>query len=501
MKPLVDIDVEDEGSAPEELPQEPARPSELAETSYAEVQDNVYQSERTKETGPKLESRPLEGHSIDQVEKHGSTLATPAVRHLTRQLNVQLEDIPATGKDGRVLKEDVYRFVESTEQRKGSTPMTASESSSSAGTLDRPESKPLGATDSKGTRQEERYLPLTSIQTQMFRAMTKSLTIPHFLYTDEYNLDALESLRARLKRRLAQAPSSSTSTKNLTYLPFIIKAISLALNEYPIINARLDTSQATPAPATPASSPQQQQQQQQQQPRLVLRSQHNISVAMDTPQGLVVPNIKRVEGKSILTIAHEIQHLQSLASRGQLSPEHLSGGTFTVSNIGSLGGTYVAPIIVENQVAILGVGRARVVPAFADPTDAVVVVDDDDDGGVEDGGYGVGSSDGGGWNGESDGIAGMGGGNDGIGGMDPARSDSEGSVFKEGSPKTKKKMKKKVVAVGRREEGRWRLVKRTMAPFSYSADHRVVDGATMARMARRVQDFVEEPGLMLASLR
>ena len=145
-----------------------------------------------------------------------------------------------------------------------------------------------------------------------------------------------------------------------------------------------------------------------------MRERHNIGVAVDTPQGLLVPNIKNVSSLSILDIASELARLQSLAREGKLSISDLTGGTITVSNVGSIGGTYVAPILVQSEVGILGIGKARTIPAF-DHQDQVV--------------------------------------------------------------------KKEVIN------------------FSWSADHRVVDGATMARMGERVRGFVEEPGMMVAKLR
>lgn len=145
-----------------------------------------------------------------------------------------------------------------------------------------------------------------------------------------------------------------------------------------------------------------------------MRRKHNIGIAMDTPQGLLVPNIKNVQAHSITSIAAELSRLQQLAEAGKLSANDLTGGTITVSNIGSIGGTYVAPVIVQSEVAILGIGRARAVPAFNEVAE---------------------------------------------------------------------------------------VVKREVMNFSWSADHRVVDGATMARMAERVKGFVQEPAAMLTKMR
>lgn len=223
----------------------------------------------------------------------------------------------------------------------------------------------------------------------MFKTMTRSLTIPHFQYADEINLTPLIALRQRLN-------THNLTPEKLSFLPFIIKAVSLALTDFPLLNSRIETNPKT------------------QQPHLLTRKNHNIGIAMDTPQGLLVPNIKNVSALSILAIASELSRLHHLATTGALAIKDISAGTITVSNIGSIGGTYVAPVIVPSEVAILGVGRARTVPAF----------------------------------------------------------DDEGIV-----------------------------VRREQACFSWSADHRVVDGATMARMADRVRVLLEEPGFMVVGLR
>ncbi len=206
-------------------------------------------------------------------------------------------------------------------------------------------------------------------------------------------------LRRRLNKVLAKSGDLEGQVSKLTYLPFVIKAVSMALYKYPILNARVDIS---PEPST--------------KPGLVLRSQHNIGVAMDTPSGLVVPVVKNVGSLNVLSIASELARLQELAMAGRLSPQDMSGGTITVSNIGNIGGTYLSPVIVEREVAILGVGRMRTVPAFAGPDSDVVV-------------------------------------------------------------------------------------RKEVCNFSWSADHRVVDGATMARAAEIVRGIVEEPDVMVMHLR
>ncbi|KAL8757929.1 MAG: hypothetical protein Q9199_001841 [Rusavskia elegans] len=362
-QPLCDIDVlseiepEDEtalGSTSEQAgsPSTPQQPQKAAEQHQSQPGEANEEASKTPST---------KGHS---------SLATPAVRGLSKDLKIDISEVIGTGKDGRVLEEDVQKHA-------------SSQSPESA--------QPAPSPPSSDTTQTETIIPLTPIQSQMFKTMTRSLTIPHFLYTDELNVTALSSLRHQLNTH----PSLPNQAK-LSYLPFIIKALSLALDNYLILNTRVDTD-------TDASRP-----------RLVMRSAHNIGIAMDTPQGLIVPNIKNVNTLSIVAIASEVQRLQSLAMASKLTPTDLTGGTITVSNIGSIGGTYVAPILVSSEVAILGIGKKRVVPAF----------------------------------------------------------DEAGNI-----------------------------IKAEVMNLSWSADHRVVDGATVARCAEVVRGFVERPEGMIARLR
>lgn len=331
----------------------------------------------------------------------GSSLATPAVRHLCKELDVDISQVEGTGKDGRVLKEDLYRFVEETKQAAASAPTAASASTQPA--------LAAAALDANDVPQQETAVPLAGMPLQMFRAMTKSLAIPHFLYADEVDFTQLFRLRQRVNAGLARSVGEATAeggVSKISYLPFVIKAVSLALNKYPVLNARVEV------PVDSAAKP-----------RVVYRSQHNVGVAMDTPAGLVVPVVRNVNGRSVLSIAGELVRLQGLAQAGKLAPSDLQGGTITVSNIGNIGGTYLSPVVVEREVAILGIGRLRTVPAFADDSD---------------------------------------------------EGDSAASQ---------------------------RIVKRHVCHFSFSADHRVVDGATVARAAEVVRQLVEQPDTMIMQLR
>lgn len=370
-KPLLDIDIQGEIKQ-EDL----AALTEPAEGEESQAQADDTAGPPIPEPTPAPDSPSVAERAPPPKGKH-ATLATPAVRHLTKELDVNIEDVEGTGRDGRVLKEDVYQFA----KQRDSGP------TSSAQPL------PSSATDSGP--QKETITPLTNTQHHMFKTMTKSLTIPHFLYADEIDVSGLSELRARLNKGIAKSPMSEIS--KLSFLPFIIKAVSMSLHRYPMLNARVDVDPSTSKPI------------------LVMRSQHNIGVAMDTPSGLLVPVIKNVSSLNVLAIAAELNRLQSLSSTGKLSSLDLSGGTITVSNIGSIGGTYVSPVIVEKEVAILGIGKMKTVPAFDDETG--------------------------------------------------------------------------------------QMVAKQVCNFSWSADHRVIDGATMARAAEVVRGFVEDPDSMVMHLR
>lgn len=377
-KALIDIDVPEEvAEAVEEAGTAPLGGEAGAESVMSEGLASTIQPDTS--SAPATEIKADTGKPVMAKGKH-ATLATPAVRHLTKELKVDISDINGSGREGRVTKDDVYQFAKARDAGQ------AAPTPQAAGTPHRP------APDHGP--QQETPTQLTNMQAQMFKAMTASLKIPHFLYADEVDVSSLFHLRQRLNKSLAKSPAPNAQVTKLSILPFLIKAMSLAIGRYPILNARVDVG---------ADS----------KPSLVMRAQHNIGIAMDTPQGLLVPVIKNANALSVLSIASELARLQALAKAGKLTTADLTGGTITLSNIGNIGGTYVSPVIVEKEVAILGIGKRRTIPAFG-----------------------------------------------------------EGGE----------------------------VVRKEVMNFSWSADHRVVDGATMAKAAEVVREFVEEPDMMLVHL-
>lgn len=189
-------------------------------------------------------------------------------------------------------------------------------------------------------------MSLTAVQSQMFKTMTKSLNIPHFLYTTAADMGAVSAMRSKLNSR------AQSAEQKVTHLAFIIKALSLSLLHHPLLNAHLNTKDPK-------------------KPQLTHKGSHNFGIAIDAPSGLLVPVLKNVQDMSIAEIGTNLRQLGEKARSNKLAPGDFSGATFTVSNIGAVGGGVVAPVISEPQVAILGIGRSRVVPAF-DENDELV---------------------------------------------------------------------------------------------------------------------------------
>jgi len=156
-------------------------------------------------------------------------------------------------------------------------------------------------------------------------------------------MDRLIQLRSQLK------PQAEEMGLKLTFMPFIIKATSLALKKYPILNSSINEDDN----------------------QIIYHADHNLGIAMDTPQGLVVPVIKYCQQKSILDIAQDLNELRILGTEGKLLPEHFNGATFSLSNIGIIGGTYTAPIISPPQVAIGALGKTIKVPKFDDSDNVI----------------------------------------------------------------------------------------------------------------------------------
>lgn len=255
--------------------------------------------------------------SVASGRLHDKVQASPAVRRLVREHSLQLKDIAGSGKDGRVLKEDVLAHLDQALQT--TTPSSQ-------------------ATDQSPLKtQAPRVEPLRGVRAVMAKRMVESAsTIPHFHYGEELDVTALLTLRERLK------PLAEAKGERLTLMPFFMKAMALAVAETPILNAQLNAAGD----------------------ELHYFPQCNIGMAVDSKAGLMVPNIKSVERLTLLEIAREVGRLTAAAREGRVDPSDLKGGTISISNIGALGGTYAAPIINAPEAAIVAIGKTQWLPRF-----------------------------------------------------------------------------------------------------------------------------------------
>lgn len=253
-------------------------------------------------------------------ENRRKVLATPAVRRIAREHDIELGNVPASGKNGRVLKEDMLRF------------MGELETKSAANTKPAESAQPRAKTAGKG---DVEVIPVKGMRAAMARQMTHAAqTIPHFTYSEEIDVTELTRLRRSLNQRL-----ESQGVK-LTVMSLFIKSLSVALRRHPIVNSHMNNAGD----------------------EIHQFADHNIGMAVDSPIGLLVPNIKGVQNLSLLDLADEIKRLTEAGRSGRLSPDDLKGGTITVSNIGSIGGTVTTPIVNVPEVAIVGIGRLQRLP-------------------------------------------------------------------------------------------------------------------------------------------
>ncbi|MBB3330910.1 2-oxoisovalerate dehydrogenase E2 component (dihydrolipoyl transacylase) [Halomonas campaniensis] len=313
--PLYAYRPEGEAEAAEEAP----RPRQEASASPAEA----------RRAAPTTAPQPVSDGGEPGRGPYGRIPAAPAVRRLLREHGLALDEVAGSGRQGRVLKEDVLRHLEH-----------GGETARSAATTETVSPTPAP----QPAEQEVRVEPLRGVRAVMAKRMVESATtIPHFQYGEEIDVTELLALRERLK------PLAAAEETRLTLMPFFMKAMALAVREAPILNARLNDEAS----------------------EIHYLASVNVGMAVDSRAGLLVPNVKGVERLSLLGVAAEVQRLTDAARAGKVSQEDLKGGTISISNIGAMGGTYAAPIINAPEVAIVAIGKTQWLPRF-DAEDRVV---------------------------------------------------------------------------------------------------------------------------------
>lgn len=253
-------------------------------------------------------------------------LATPSTRRLAREMSIDINNVQGTGLAGRVTREDVVSA------RGGAGAPAPAAAKAPMGLPPRPSYQgPAGAA-------EER-VPLRGIRKKIAQnlQMAKQI-VPHFTLMDEANVTNLVKFRAQ-----AKTVGEKYGVK-VTFLPFVMKALIATLREFPMFNASIDDEKD----------------------EIVYKQYFNIGFAADTPQGLLVPVVKNADQKTLLEISKEISELAVKARDGKLSLDEMRGATITITNIGSVGGTYATPIINHPEVAILGMYKIDDKPVMKD---------------------------------------------------------------------------------------------------------------------------------------
>jgi pyruvate dehydrogenase E2 component (dihydrolipoamide acetyltransferase) len=250
--------------------------------------------------------------------------ASPSVRQYARELGVNLAGVVGTGVKGRISKEDVQNFV----KKALSTPATTTTTGSGIPPV------PVVNFEKFGEVQSQELTRIKKISGNHLHACW--LNIPHVTQFDEADITELEEFRKENKAMAAQRGV------NLTPLVFIIKAVVASLKMFPEFNASLSEDKES----------------------LILKNYYNIGVAVDTPNGLMVPVIKDVDKKGFIELAGELGEISQRARDGALTAKDLQGGTFSISSLGGIGGSHFTPIVNAPEVAILGVGRHKMKPEW-----------------------------------------------------------------------------------------------------------------------------------------
>ncbi|MGL6122321.1 MAG: dihydrolipoyllysine-residue acetyltransferase [Shewanella sp.] len=259
-----------------------------------------------------------------ELSRQGKALASPAVRRMARSLDIDLSRVSGTGKHGRVYKEDITRFQQGASTVAPVTQLNTAVQASQAMT-------------SVVTQSADTVEPIRGVKAVMARMMVESVSsIPHFTYCEEFDLTNLVALRESMKAKY------STDEVKLTMMPFFMKSMSLAISQFPVMNSQVNADCTA----------------------LTYKARHNIGMAVDSKVGLLVPNIKDVQDKSMLEIAAEITRLTLAARSGRVAPADLKDGTISISNIGAIGGTVATPIINKPEVAIVALGKLQTLPRF-----------------------------------------------------------------------------------------------------------------------------------------
>ncbi|WP_081622696.1 dihydrolipoyllysine-residue acetyltransferase [Thioalkalivibrio sp. ALM2T] len=324
--PILELEPSDEGAtedtaAKEEPPKQEASSSSDAKAEAGPATDPSKKPEPPKPADRADGPRPSPTEHIRDESAFRKAHASPVVRRFARELGVDLSKVDGSGRKGRILRADVQGFVKRALSQGaggglGVEPMPEIDFSE------------FGPTETQ---------PLSKINKLTGKNLHRNwVTVPHVTQFDEADITELEDFRKSLK-----AEYEKKGVK-VTFLPFLMKAVVSALKQYPRFNASLDATGEN----------------------LIIKQYYNLGIAVDTPDGLVVPVVRDVDRKSLVDIASELMDLSQRARDKKLKPADMQGGCLTISSLGGIGGTQFTPIVNAPEVAILGVSRSSMKPVW-----------------------------------------------------------------------------------------------------------------------------------------
>ncbi|MCP3761857.1 2-oxo acid dehydrogenase subunit E2 [Domibacillus sp. A3M-37] len=300
------------------------------------------QVQATAEAGQEVDKAPAEAPKEDapaastgagsqpqaDVDPNRRIIAMPSVRKYAREKDVNIALVAGSGKNGRIVKDDIDSFLSGGTQSE--TPGQDAKPAQQEAPAAQAESKPAAAAAIPEGEFPETREKMSGIRKAIAKAMVNSKhTAPHVTLMDEVEVTKLWAHRKKFKDIAAE------KGVKLTFLPYVVKALTSALKEYPAFNTSIDDSTN----------------------EIVHKHYYNIGIAADTEKGLMVPVVKNADRKSMFTISNEINELAVKARDGKLAPAEMKGASCTITNIGSAGGQWFTPVINHPEVAILGIGR------------------------------------------------------------------------------------------------------------------------------------------------
>ena len=319
--------LESSGAVAAEVKEEAPKPEAKSEQAAPIAVSEVAVEEAPKPASapiPEVEYKPSPTANINP-ESFKSAHASPALRKFARELGVDLTKVSGTGRNSRIVKEDIQSFVKQAMTSGGS-----SAGGSALGVAPMPEIdfSQWGEIETK---------PLSKINKLTGKFLHRNwVTIPHVTQFDEADITSLEAFRKQSNKEYEK------EGVKFTLLSFIMKAVAAGLKKYPRFNSSLDASGEN----------------------LIMKNYFHIGIAVDTPDGLVVPVVRDVDKKSIVDISIELREISIKAREKKLMPSDMQGGCMSISSLGGIGGTKFTPIVNAPEVAIMGVSKAEMKPVW-----------------------------------------------------------------------------------------------------------------------------------------